>query len=878
MEKKIIITSLIFIITISIILNYTSRLKNKKINIKNAEVNSGTTFDWSPLQVVDDMDIGINLSFALDRRDGLNRSIDYFENDPYVIKGKRTKEEAYLLYYQTLDLSNLQLLNEDMIKKVKAAGFNAIRLPVTWMDHLYYIDENREKIKNFNPYDFGYPDDLEKQKEIISKLKIEEVWIERVKEVIGWILDNDMYCIINVHGDVGQEKIFNVKQNLFDNDEAAVDTRIKSWIYVADSKVNSVDENGNIIYTNEPRMDKYKLALGKLWTEIGDNFKDFGPKLLFEGFNEIRVERCPLDKDGNQDCVNYFLGEGQRADTNVTKKELEWLNELNDVFVNAVRNTGGNNSKRFLVVNTYLAELSVGSLEYFTIPNDSVNHIIMAAHFYDHFSSCNDDYDEYYKCIMNNGTDCETTNNYCTPSEISVPGNVAIVTDENNESESIKKPSTYYKLSLISKKAKELNVPIIIGEFSTYLDESSKYHLDKKRSVESHNYYLRTAYHFGTELGNYLSVNNNLNGIACFYWDDATTRFKLLNERRPRASDLDKPTWMYPKMVEAMMKGKEGLTILLNDDPYDMSVSAETFNIDTKISNLRIGQSEQLSISFYPSYSDKNTQITWESSNSNIVAVDESGTIIGISPGEAVITASNENNLTKQLNVKVYDNNKLQIKFYSNTPIEEVSTQALDINQAANLIENNYTKQGYQFLKWNTKKDGTGESYENAQEITINEDLILYAQWKEIIPYMINNYNAINNSTYIDKIEVNTIVNNFTSNFTLGYGYGIDVDYKTINNKDVLYTGSQTRITKGLDTYKTFTNIVSGDTNGDGKINYLDYVNVYNHIQKSKYPELNKNLLENEYYIAGDMTNDNKINYLDYVKIYNKIKELKGEN
>ena len=35
-------------------------------------------------------------------------------------------------------------------------------------------------------------------------------------------------------------------------------------------------------------------------------------------------------------------------------------------------------------------------------------------------------------------------------------------------------------------------------------------------------------------------------------------------------------------------------------------------------------------------------------------------------------------------------------------------------------------------------------------------------------------------------------------------------------------------------------------------------------------------LLVNEFLSAGDMSGDNKINYLDYVRIYNKIKELKG--
>ena len=53
---------------------------------------------------------------------------------------------------------------------------------------------------------------------------------------------------------------------------------------------------------------------------------------------------------------------------------------------------------------------------------------------------------------------------------------------------------------------------------------------------------------------------------------------------------------------------------------------------------------------------------------------------------------------------------------------------------------------------------------------------------------------------------------------------------------------------------------------GDGKINYLDYVNVYNHIQKIKHPESDKKELVNEYLIAADMSGEGKINYLDYVQ------------
>ncbi len=70
--------------------------------------------------------------------------------------------------------------------------------------------------------------------------------------------------------------------------------------------------------------------------------------------------------------------------------------------------------------------------------------------------------------------------------------------------------------------------------------------------------------------------------------------------------------------------------------------------------------------------------------------------------------------------------------------------------------------------------------------------------------------------------------------------------------------------------------IVLGDVSGDGNLNYLDYVKVYNHIQKVKNPASDKQLLVNEYLRAADMSENGKVDYLDYVRIYNKIIELKG--
>lgn len=97
--------------------------------------------------------------------------------------------------------------------------------------------------------------------------------------------------------------------------------------------------------------------------------------------------------------------------------------------------------------------------------------------------------------------------------------------------------------------------------------------------------------------------------------------------------------------------------------------------------------------------------------------------------------------------------------------------------------------------------------------------------------------------------------------------------------KDILKTNDVLKLKDEPLVYfydKSYIISILGEVTGDGKINYLDYVNVYNHIYKSKHPESNKKLLSGASLISADMSDDGKINYLDYVKIYNKIKELKG--
>lgn len=87
------------------------------------------------------------------------------------------------------------LITNDLIKAIKQNGFNAIRLPCAWNS---YADQTTNKIS--------------------------DTWLNRVKQVVKYCVDNDMYVIINIHWDGGwlennctvdKQLVNNAKQKAF---------------------------------------------------------------------------------------------------------------------------------------------------------------------------------------------------------------------------------------------------------------------------------------------------------------------------------------------------------------------------------------------------------------------------------------------------------------------------------------------------------------------------------------------------------------------------------------------------------------------------------------------------------------------------------------
>ncbi len=188
---------------------------------------------------------------------------------------------------------------------VKKAGFTSVRIPITWL----------RMIGDAPQY------------------KIDETWMNRVAEVVGFAEKAGLNVIINTH-----------------HDECNNDGH---WLDVLGASKDSSKDAA------------IKAEITAVWTQIAERFKDKGDFLIFESFNEIQ--------DGGWGWSDEF-----RADP---AKQCNVLNGWNQTFVDAVRATGGNNATRWLGVPTYAANPSFES--YFRMPSDPAGHLMLAVHFYD---------------------------------------------------------------------------------------------------------------------------------------------------------------------------------------------------------------------------------------------------------------------------------------------------------------------------------------------------------------------------------------------------------------------------------------------------------------------------------------------------------------
>ena len=124
---------------------------------------------------------------------------------------------------------------------------------------------------------------------------------------------------------------YTIKSDYMDRVETVVNYGLANGMYVI-INVHHNDLQG-MVTTDYSTKQRVKNELTAIWTQVGNRFKNYGDKLIFEVNNEPRSGN---DWNGSTDLYNC-------------------VNEYNEAGRSAIRATGGNNSSRLVMLPTYCA-------------------------------------------------------------------------------------------------------------------------------------------------------------------------------------------------------------------------------------------------------------------------------------------------------------------------------------------------------------------------------------------------------------------------------------------------------------------------------------------------------------------------------------------
>ena len=314
------------------------------------------------------------------------------------------------IYSQETSWGNPKVTRE-LIKAIHDRGFKTIRIPVTWMNH---IDKN-------NAY------------------TINPEFLARVKEVVDYAYELDMFIILNAHHE--------------------------SWINTPKiGETPSSDDTGYMVIGKE---------LAAVWEQIADYFADYDQHLIFEGMNEPRVQGTDIEWSGNQ-------------------KAYEGVNYLNQVFTYTIRNSGkGLNSERCLMIPGYAASSSTNVLNSITIPTYSgepVKNLIVSVHCYSPYDFClSDTLDDFDPNDRNLTSSID--NVFKAVEELFLFNDIPVIigetgaTNTNNNTEARERWAAY-----MGQKSSEYGIPIIIWDNGSYGTSNGERHAWINRSSCEWNY------------------------------------------------------------------------------------------------------------------------------------------------------------------------------------------------------------------------------------------------------------------------------------------------------------------------------------------------------------------------------------------------------
>ena len=157
---------------------------------------------------------------------------------------------------------------------------------------------------------------------------ISQRWLSRVQQVVDWAMEQELYVILNIHHDEDQ------------------------------------------FLPSDAHFEESAQYVAVIWRQLAESFRDYDDRLIFESMNEPRLIGSNYEW--------YFDSASAEC-----RMAAECLNRLNQLFVDTVRASGGNNEGRYLMVPGYDASPEGALNDYFLLPADAAdNRIIVSVHAY----------------------------------------------------------------------------------------------------------------------------------------------------------------------------------------------------------------------------------------------------------------------------------------------------------------------------------------------------------------------------------------------------------------------------------------------------------------------------------------------------------------
>lgn len=160
---------------------------------------------------------------------------------------------------------------------------------------------------------------------------INSEFIEVVRQNVHWAKDNGLSVIINLHHD-------------------------EYWLDIYNATLNDS--------VNQAIMQRIE----RTWNQVATAFKDEGHYLFLETFNEVHAKTRGMED---------WSGAWARSEV----KSLEIMNLWNALAVRTIRETGGVNATRWIVLNGYAGNPGL-TMDFLKIPADAANRLMVSVHTY----------------------------------------------------------------------------------------------------------------------------------------------------------------------------------------------------------------------------------------------------------------------------------------------------------------------------------------------------------------------------------------------------------------------------------------------------------------------------------------------------------------